>query len=81
MATDSMRQLIEEAIADPEFDEALVDIKEFKVGSLNRFTLDDIMILEDAGFQFVSRTLTQRKQELRAFFADTQQLCLAISKQ
>ena len=67
MATDSMRQLIEETIADPGLNDALIDISEFKLGMLNRFTFDDILILEDSGFEFVSRSITQRKQELRTF--------------
>ena len=67
MATDTMKQLIEESFADEEFNEALLDITEFKLGMLNRFTADDIFQLEDAGFQFVARSLTQRKQELRSF--------------
>ena len=62
-----MKQLIEETIADPDLNEALIDISQFKLGSLNRFTADYILIFEDAGFQFVSRSFTQRKQELRSF--------------
>ena len=62
-----MKQLIEETMADTDLNEALIDIIEFKLGILNRFTADDILILEDAGFQFVSRSFTQRKQELRSF--------------
>ena len=54
-------------MADPGLNEALVDITEFKLGLLNRFTFDDLLILEDSGFEFVSRSITQRKQELRTF--------------
>ena len=67
MATESMKQLIEDTMMDRELNEALIDIADFKIGMLNRFTIDDIMILEEAGFNFVSRSITQRKQELRAF--------------
>ena len=67
MATDSMKQLIEETMIDQDLNEALIDISEFKLGTLNRFTADDIYILEDAGFQFTARSFTQRKQELRTF--------------
>ena len=56
-----MKQLIEETMMDQDLNEALIDISEFKIGSLNRFTADDILILEDAGFQFMSRSYTQRK--------------------
>ena len=67
MATEAMKQLIEESMHDQELNEALIDISEFKLGMLNRFTIDDILILEEAGFNFVSRSVTQRKQELRSF--------------
>ena len=62
-----MKQLIEETMVDQELNEALIDISEFKLGILNRLTADDIYILEEAGFQFISRSYTQRKQEVRAF--------------
>ena len=62
-----MKQLIDECIANEEYNEALLDITEFKLGMLNKFNADDIFQIEDAGFNFVSRSLTQRKQELRSF--------------
>ena len=62
-----MKQIIEESMADQDYNEALIDITEFKLGLLNRFTVDDLYILEESGFPFVSKSLTQRKQELRAF--------------
>ena len=67
MATDYMKQLIDETIGDEEMNDALIDITEFKLGMLNKFNADDIFQIEDAGFNFVSRSLTQRKQELRSF--------------
>ena len=67
MATESMKQLIEDAMHDEDLNEALIDIAEFKLGYLNRFTVEDILVLEEVGFNFVSRSLTQRKQELRTF--------------
>ena len=62
-----MKQIIEESMTDQDYNEALIDITEFKLGLLNRFTVDDLYILEESGFPFVSKSLTQRKQELRAF--------------
>ena len=62
-----MKQLIDYVRSDEEINEALIDITEFKLGLLNRLTIDDLECFEEAGFKFNARSLTQRKQEFRSF--------------
>ena len=67
MATEGMKQFIDYARADEEINEALIDITQFKLGFLKRISNDDLLCLEEAGFKFSGRSLTQRRQELRSF--------------
>ena len=61
MATEGMKQLIDYARADEEINEALMDITEFKLGLLNRMSIDDLLCIEEAVFKFSGRSLTQRR--------------------
>ena len=67
MATEGMKQLIDYARTDADINEALMDITEFKLGLLNRMSIDDLLCIEEAGFKFSGRSLTQRRQELHSF--------------
>lgn len=67
MATDAMRQLIDYVYDNEGISEALIDIAEFKLGIINRFSREDTDLLADAGFTFTSPSTTQRKNEIRAF--------------
>ena len=62
-----MKQLIDLSIENKELQEALQDITEFKLGSLNKFTAEDFNELEAIGFKFSTKAVTQRKSEMRLF--------------
>ena len=67
MATEAQYRLIDLAFEDEEIQEALLDVSHFKMGLLNQFGLQEVQILEEAGFKFTSQAITQRKADIRTF--------------
>ena len=67
MATEAQYRLIDLAFEDEEVQEALLDVSHFKMGLLNQFGLQEVQILEEAGFKFTSQAITQRKADIRTF--------------
>lgn len=67
MATDSMRALIDLVFNDSDMIEALQDVIQFKQTMISKFSRDDFEILDEAGFQFSSTYITQRRNELKTF--------------
>ena len=67
MATEAQYRLIDIAFEDEEIQEALLEVSHFKMGLLNQFGLQEVQILEEAGFKFTSQAITQRKADIRTF--------------
>ena len=67
MATESMRALIDIVFNDPDMVEALLDIQQFKLTALSRFSREDLEVLEESGFKFTTSFITQRRNELKTF--------------
>ena len=67
MATEAQYRLIDLAFEDEEVQEAVLDVSHFKMGLLNQFGLQEVQILEEAGFKFTSQAITQRKADIRTF--------------
>ena len=62
-----MRTLIDIVFNDPDMVEALLDIQQFKLTALSRFSREDLEVLEESGFKFTSSFITQRRNELKTF--------------
>ena len=75
MATEAMRSLIDLCYDDEAMREALKDIMGFKKSFMQRFTKEEMNILEESGFEFQSGYAGQRKSELLSFISRHPECC------
>ena len=67
MATEAMKEIIDWAFHNDEWNEALMDIKGFQLQLVGRFTRSELDLLEEQGFNFSAAGVVQRRNDLKSF--------------
>ena len=80
MLSEAEKKLIDIAEEEDGMNDALMDIKSFRLSTLSSFTKTKSMLddLEAKGFDFKSKGVTSRRAELRVFI-ETHPACMAES--
>ena len=67
MATEAMKEIIDWAFHNDEWNEALLDIKGFQLQLVGRFSRSELDLLEEQGFNFSASGVVQRRNDLKSF--------------
>ena len=67
MATEAMKEIIDWAFHNDEWNEALLDIKGFQLQLVGRFNRSELDLLEEQGFNFSASGVVQRRNDLKSF--------------
>ena len=78
MLSEAEKRLIDIAEEEDGMNDALMDIKSFRLSTLSSFTKSMLDDLEAKGFDFKSKGITSRRAELRVFI-ETHPACMAES--
>ena len=62
-----MKEIIDWAFHNDEWNEALLDIKGFQLQLVGRFTRSELDLLEEQGFNFSASGVVQRRNDLKSF--------------
>ena len=62
-----MKEIINWAFLNDEWSEALMDIKDFKLQLVGRFTRSELDLLEEQGFKFSAPGIVQRRNDIKSF--------------
>ena len=62
-----MKEIIDWAFHNDEWNEALLDIKGFQLQLVGRFSRSELDLLEEQGFNFSASGVVQRRNDLKSF--------------
>ena len=62
-----MKEIIDWAFHNDEWNEALMDIKGFQLQLVGRFSRSELDLLEEQGFNFSASGVVQRRNDLKSF--------------